>query len=291
MAAAVRGGAVMFGALALAAAACGEKTPGNTATPEAPVLTADEGATAGATTSTTTGQHLVAAVYEVHDCVTWEENVAVSAVTRVVPCDQPHRIQISGELRVPDGRYPTDDAWTALIDDLCRAPAEFVLGRPHDPNGRFRLHAIHPLADGWAAGERTMWCGISPVGDPADPATVLTGDAWMADQAIHYAVGDCVAHPPGAWPAVVPCARSHLYEVTGRVDFPDGPAPPDLTDDPGCHEQTVAYLGSDPVEPWRSGYDQLPPESWAAGRRFVHCIVGQWAADDSMVTVTGSARG
>ncbi|HEY7068504.1 MAG TPA: septum formation family protein, partial [Acidimicrobiales bacterium] len=148
------------------------------------------------TTLPADGAELMTRGYEVGDCVMWDPTEAV-AVTDLVDCTEPHRIQISGSVAAPDqDDYPTFAEWTTIIDQTCSASATALVGAPLDPDGRLHIEAIHPQPDGWFEGDRVVWCGVGTWGETVDPASLLHEDARGADQAYHFEAGQCVAYPP-----------------------------------------------------------------------------------------------
>ena len=243
-------------------------------------------------------QELEAASYASGDCVTWDRTGGRQADTDVVPCAEQHRIQITEEIPVEDdGGFPTVDQWGLLIKARCGPAAERFLGAPLDPYGRLYPDAIHPLEDGWAQGDQTMWCGIGGVGslDRGADARLFTGDARGADQDYRFPVGSCVALSSDVPPAIVACTEGHQMEIVGEVDLSDRPELPTGAQDRALFDDCAAlansYLGTEPVAPWQVGKETMTPESWAAGSRVVHCFLGQWDAADRQVEVTGSAKG
>lgn len=227
--------------------------------------------------------------YHPGDCVMWGAHGGSVGPTRLVDCEQPHRIQLTARVTgPPHAAYPSEAQWDALTASACAAPAAKLLGMPLDPSGRFALSSIRATAEGWAQGDTVMWCGLVRRSD--DPHATLVEDARGADQAFHFRPGVCVARPPSEGvPRIVPCDRPHLWEVTGEVTYPDGPAPPTVGEDPGCYDATVRFLGGPPVEPWAAGLEKIPAASWAAGKRTATCFVAQWNADGTPAAVRGSA--
>ena len=246
-------------------------------------------------TTTTRTDRLSTQEYDVGDCVTWDLTAAGSVEgqsTRVVPCTQPHRIQMSAKDSFPDqALYPSDLQWDAFYKDVCGAHASVLLGGPLDPYGRLNPTAMRPTPDGWSVGDRAVWCGLSL--KRADGVMELTTeDMRGADQWDRFEVGQCVVYPPEA-PAreVVPCTQPHHIEVTGRVDYTDQVQPAAGEADPRCTGLGEAYVGGPAPAPWAYGGEGVAPESWAAGRRFAHCFVAQWNPDGTNAVVSVSVRG
>jgi len=190
---------------------------------------------AGPTSSTSTTIGLESRLYNVGDCVVWDFSAVGSErrATHVVPCGQPHIIEIAGSVQVNGfDHYPTDAEWRGFIEPNCRPVAEqALLHGPIDPIGRFGANGIYTLPDGWGQGDRTVWCGVEAkllherAGD--NDKELFTGEAERAHQAFDYPVGTCLAltHDGG-----VACSGPHAYEVIGKVDLSartDPPPPPD----------------------------------------------------------------
>jgi hypothetical protein len=237
--------------------------------------------------------------YEFGDCMAYP-HVGPDHTARTVPCDQPHDYQMTRRIDVPDQEeYPAEDAWDALIDAGCAAPAEELIGRPVDPYGRFYVGAIIPRPESWGDGPHHVDCAVGALFTaPGDPYPQLREDLrGLQDQSIHFAAGDCVtSRYPGETIEIehaVPCDQPHLTEVTGAVEYADAAGPPPLdTPDERCRAIAGAYLGGAIPEPWEFTSYPLHPESWAAGQRYTHCLIAQFdPATGEVVEVTGSPRG
>lgn len=283
-----RGAVVLVGGAALAAAlaGCGGSGAGDG---EAATDTTED--TASPTTPEDQ-QHLASRDYQPGDCVTWDEDRTTLADTRVVDCAEPHRMQVTGEHLMPySDEYPPPGAWDALHTGECKTAAESFLGFPLDPYGRFVVQSILPTEEAWASSERTVWCTVGGWYEGGTPP-LISEDVRTAEQAYRYEPGQCLARNPGAPFAVVPCDQPHHREVTGQVDVSDLAAPPSPEEvSARCSGPTEDYLGGPAFAPWRSGYEVLSPESWAAGTRLIHCYVLQADPAGSEVALTGSARG
>jgi hypothetical protein len=246
------------------------------------------------------------------ECLTGDEHGASDVLalpaaagrTRAVPCDQPHLIELTGAVPLPEepATLRAED-WPALVEARCTPPAERYLGGPLDPDGRYRVSVLAPDPEAWRAGDKDLWCGLSanwldpalaatpPPSDNTNrrrPPTAFTGSVKDGPQFWSYRPGDCVGPLSRA---VVPCTRPHEYEVTGELTLPDRDQPPaetgegswdDVVGEP-CGARAAAYLGHEPAAPWSAGWVPVSAGSWAAGKRTVTCMVGQfvngeWAA-------------
>jgi hypothetical protein len=101
--------------------------------------------------------------YAVGDCVTWNQNDPHLARTPVVPCREPHLVEMTGRVELDDRfeSYPSDAQWeVVLIFDCGRLMEEYIGGRPVEMP-YLRPHIIHPIAESWELGERYAWCGVT----------------------------------------------------------------------------------------------------------------------------------
>jgi hypothetical protein len=260
---------------------------------------------------TTTTIALVGQSYQVGDCVTWDQSKEARAKrdTTTVPCTEPHLLEITGSHVVPGlfRPYPSDAAWREIGNENCDELASAYLATTLDPNGRFDSGWLTPLPDTWARGDHRLWCGLTAKLFPQDdagqseqvPLLPLTESAKGKDQAFLYGTGAClVIGTDGLIGAPVPCPSAHDFEVTGSINLrgraSDVPATTDAWDQligDDCERLVTSYLGRSPSDPnVRSGYLGIPPESWAAGRRVVECMVGVYDAQGKSVPGVGPIR-
>jgi hypothetical protein len=247
----------------------------------------------GATTSTTYG--LERLTYGPGDCVIWDQRKGGPDTrdTRVVPCDQPHLIEITGRSAAPDEpSYPTDSEWDRLIGsgDCGRQAAEYV-GGELDPYGRFHVGAIRPSLQGWDQGDREMWCGLESVSQAAnhdpDVSDPFTGTVHSQPQALLWPTRSCVAGQAatGALDGTVPCTDPHLYEIAGTLDAsrlatvppPDSPLW-DTRLGTNCYNVARAAFGGRLPAGVQSAVFPIDPASWRAGRRTTECAVARFDA-------------
>lgn len=240
-------------------------------------LSSASSASPSSTTSTTLG--LQSRSYSPGDCVKWDqEAAAVARRTDVVPCDEPHLIEISGSTQAQAARYPTDADWYRLQDSLCGQQVTGLLGAPLDPHGRFKMGAIHPLEQAWDQGDRTVWCGaVRMTGQDDDVFDLFIGRARGQSQHMPYNVGDCVLTEQLA---AVPCEGGAPYDswyvgsvdLTGKVDQPPAQADTSgwnaLVAD-GCRRHAEAFKAG--ITSW--SFRPIHADSWAVGRRHVECFV------------------
>jgi hypothetical protein len=262
----------------------------------------DSGGVVDEATSTTTPRSVEAdsletRTYEPGDCATWNPSSG-TADTQVVDCSQPHLIEMAGSVDLHDdptvGRtYPNEQAWDVIIARSCDPVVATHFGGAVDPNGRWRVSAIHPREDGWAQGDRTVWCGLisgDADGVGATGAWVSSsGPADLSAQAVERPVGQCRAIQPSGSTAAVDCAQAHQLEFVGMAVLPDaGAYPGQEAVQAACLRLVQPYVGSSAAFSYGSwGFDD---RSWDAGVRRVNCVVGSSGDVDGWGTRTSSVH-
>jgi hypothetical protein len=213
-------------------------------------------------------------------------------------------IEIAGSAVFADRiSYPTEADWDAFYERECQSVVEARVFRGLiDPRGRFYVRGIGPTVEGWAAGDRQVWCGASAREGTAPPPDVdgayvlFTGKVAGQSQTLVDPPGTCRA-AEADWP--VPCDQVHSWEVTGTADVTgkvNGPPAPgdskgwDRLVGADCKRLGTAYLGHPPTGDVNSGWIAIEPGGWAAGRRLVECVVARYQ-NDAAVPMTGSLRG
>jgi hypothetical protein len=243
------------------------------------------------TSSTFTLQRLS---YRPGDCVRWDQRKDGPGTrdTDVVPCAQPHLIEITGRAVAPDGpAFPTDSEWNHIVHSGdCAAQAKAYVGGGLDPYGRFGVGAIRPTLLSWNVGDREMWCGLEAQSQAADHdpdvTDAFTGTVHSQPQAMLWPTGSCLGGQAGtgAFDGIVPCSAPHLYEIAGVVNA----APRFTTPPPASSNLWNTRLGNDCDKVARARFGgRLPagvqtaifpidPASWAAGRRTTECAAGRF---------------
>jgi hypothetical protein len=240
------------------------------------------------------------------DCLTWDQGATGDPTRTVatVDCERTHLVEVTGHLTLTDdlGHAATDAELDRLTADRCRPVDEAHLGGPLDPHGRYYSAGIQPSVEGWRDGDREVWCALgardgteSGDGRPAGRHRPFTGRVTAAAQFWRYERGQCLA---AGRRAPVPCSAEHEVEFTGQVPVPDGTTVPALDDIDGwdgligeaCRAHAQAYLERDTGEPLTAGWLGVDPESWRAGDRTAHCLVGERDPAGGWLTVRGSAR-
>ncbi len=235
--------------------------------------------------------------YRVGDCATWNQADRLGSLgpsVKVVKCTKPHLMEIAGSVKFARRTsFPTQEQWVTIgSQGECLAVLERYLGQKFDPAGRFAAGTVHPLADGWAAGLRTVWCTLSP-SRRSDSATVepMVGGVRGQDQTRLWDVGACVRSAPFA---VVACTEEHTNEVVGNVTvtgFTDAPSAEQLIAAIGaeCRAVATTYLGGRVPADVGIAALGIAAGSWAAGRRIAQCVVGR-VSPGGWVSMTGSLR-
>ncbi len=249
------------------------------------------------------------------ECLMWDQAAEAGNLRRtgVVPCDQPHLMQVSEpiDLRTKYEQYPTDREFGAVSDDDCQANNERLLGGALDPNGSVFATSIFPTQEGWAAGDRILWCGLArrskfATGRLVDRLPPFNNPLTANTQQFDYAEGDCL----GVGNLVDSCDELFTVQISGsfRIDGAEGV--PQVFDRDAwaalagsrCEEQGRRFLGIAPgvgLGRWElgggfvaSGWRPIGPESWQAGARVVWCTVGEVReSGPAWVDRTGSFAG
>jgi hypothetical protein len=249
----------------------------------------------------TTTRELAHRSYSPGDCVKWDQTASHGPQTStVVPCAQPHLIELASQATVPARvtHFPTAAGWVDVGRAMCAQPDAAFLGRPLDPSGRFGVGWLHPTPEGWAQGDRTIWCGFELTAAGPD-LLPFRGEVRGQSQELLFAVGSCltVSAQGQANPAPVPCAQPHSFEITGYANlgslpqFPQSPAA--LTDavQSQCAADAVGYAGRSLPAGVEWGYLDLTQASWNAGDRLAQCTLDAVDGSGSPMVSTGSLRG
>lgn len=244
------------------------------------------------TSTTVTTLSLSARRYSPGDCVTWDQGPDEplwGRATEVVPCAEPHLTDITGSIQLGAfDPYPGDEGWGEVLSEgRCLEIAEKYLGSRLDPYGRFGAGGIHPSAQGWGQGQRTVWCGLqrrteSP--EASDHLLAFEGRVKGQDQARRFPQGAClVLNAEGRIGGEGPCSEPHMFEVTGTVEATGGPtAPPPTTDQqterltPKCDVLAEDFLGGRLPSGVSASTMTIEAESWETGKRRTECLLGRF---------------
>ena len=155
---------------------------GTTTTTKAPQPTSTTSTGSSAVTSTTLSRIVQARGYSVGDCVGWDQAI-VSAPPRVVPCEDSHIFEVTGQADMPPGSYPTPSEWSSVDDTgQCYALAVDYLGGPTAPTGKFVAASLEPTKSAWSSGQHYAWCGVTLAGGKNGQFPASTGSARDASK-------------------------------------------------------------------------------------------------------------
>ncbi len=272
------------------------------ATPSVASKTPKNGAGAtGRTTTSTTIFHLERRSYARGDCVTFDQQPGQDTrETHVVNCDRPHLVEMTTSLSLDRfDHFPTEAEWQGVFEHDCAPGTRALIGGPVDPVGRYFPTAIMPTHESWIHGDREVWCGVGSLSLTAPPRPSMlmpfTGRVEGTTQARIAPIGSCW----GRSEYEIPCSQSHLWEVAGYADLAGKVARPPAVDDDhawgllvgdACHVVALGYLGHEPRNDQRAGWEPIEPGSWAAGRRTVECTVARYQGNQNVPGV-GSLKG
>ena len=241
-------------------------------------------------------------------CLTWDiaDDGTVSNFQQAA-CDGEHRFEISA--REDLATYPSSEfgrnapmpdltRQAQLREELCQSPTLRYLGGRFDPVGRYSIAPILPPTEAWAAGDRTMLCGVQST-DSSGVPLLTTGKAAEQDQAVVAQPGQCVFVDDSRSLRVVDCAENHHLETTAIVDlgvvFPEGT--PTVEDQDGhlqevCTQAAIDYVGGEEnlyqstLQPY---WATLGQASWIGGSRSVNCSLFHVNGEGGFSVLNGSA--
>jgi hypothetical protein len=253
-----------------------------------------------ATNSTSDEGSVALGSFKSGECATWDQSSAEGRKVSVVPCSEPHLIEMAGKASAKEfDHYPTEKEWAAFRATKCAALVERHLAIKLDPYGRFRPASLHPLPPAWNVGNREVWCGVAsnPPGGPtrANDLTAFRGKVSAASQEQPAAVGTC-------WNAgstvASSCAKPHTWQVVGHTKLPEGTPPPAAEDaanwrrlvGEACNAAFRAFTGRSPSEKEAAGWVPIARVSWDVGARTIECT-GSRSENGRVVATTGSLEG
>lgn len=241
------------------------------------------------------------------DCLTWTKPDASDLVK--VDCAQSHLFEVAADIDLsvfpgvewgPGSRFPGVLRFTQLRDEHCTPAVEQYLGGRFDPNGKFSVGLINPGEAGWAAGERTLRCGLQSSSTTGN-LVPIKGTVADQDQSKAWDVGTCIGINQQVPADPVDCAQPHAFEVVAVADlarqFHDGlpsVADQDKYLESTCTEAANTYLGAPDTlrnKTLTLFWDNLEFASWQAGSHKVNCSIGKPVESGGFATITGSAKG
>ncbi|RVW02551.1 septum formation family protein [Rhodococcus spongiicola] len=241
------------------------------------------------------------------DCLAWS-NPDASDLEKV-DCAQTHQFEVARDIDLgaypgvefgPGSRFPGVLRFSELRDDFCGPAVNTYLNGRFDPKGKFSVGLINPGEAGWAAGERTIRCGLQFSG-VTGISLPIEGLVAEQDQSKIWDVDTCIGLSQGVPSDPVDCAQPHAFEVVGVIDmaseFPG--AMPSVEDqdkllEKACTDASADYLGS--PEALRDKtltlfWDNLDLDSWLVGSRKINCSIGKEIDGNGFATIVGSAKG
>lgn len=245
---------------------------------------------------------------EAGTCLTWQVNEEDRTVVDFerTSCDDPHRFEVSARQDLgaypssefgPDAPQPDLTRQAQLREELCETSTMRYLDGRFDPTGRYSIASILPPPQAWAAGDRTLLCGVQST-DEQGNVLESVGPIADNDQARVADPGQCLRVDDSNSIAVVDCAEDHQIEVTSVEDlapvFPEG-APSEEDQDahlqPVCTQAAIDYLGEE-ENLYRSTLQPfwmvITPGSWNGGSHSTNCGL-VFATPDGFATLNGSA--
>jgi Septum formation len=245
----------------------------------------------------------LAANAAVGDCLTWTRPDA-SDLTQV-DCSASHVFEVTGSANVtaqfPAGApLPSTTAFQQAAKSGCTAGATAYLGKL-DPNGKYVVSALKPNSQQWAAGDRTLRCGLQS-STPTGQLLATTGTAKGQDQSAVYPVGTCLALVGKVPGGPVACSTLHSYEIVGLVDlkqrFPGTDYPAQAAQQTALGAlcvpaaNTYTHNANLPKYGLTLTWSTIGQDSWAAGSRKVDCEVGTPLPDGTgLEGVANSVKG
>lgn len=267
----------------------------------------DSGAVAGSTVTTGAVAGEAFGTATSGDCLTWTALDASDLAK--VDCGQTHLFEVVADIDLsvfpgsewgPGTRFPSVLRFTELRDEHCAPAAMDYLGGRFDPSGKFSVGLINPGEAGWAAGERTLRCGLQ-FSSTTGNLLPIAGRVAEQDQSRAWDPGVCIGINNGVPADPVDCSKPHAFEVVSVVDlterFPE--ALPSIEDQDAyleetCTQQVDELLGG--PDGLRNKtltlfWDNLRFDSWLAGSRKVNCSIGKQVEGGGFASITGSAKG
>lgn len=241
------------------------------------------------------------------DCLSWSALDASDLAK--VDCEQTHLFEVVADIDMslypgaewgPGSRFPSVMRFTELRDEQCGPAALDYLDGRFDPHGKFSIGLINPGEAGWAAGERTLRCGLQ-FSSTTGNLLPIKGRVAEQDQSRAWDVGVCIGVNNGVPADPVDCSKPHAFEVVAVVDlaseFPGGL--PNIEDQDRYLEETCTrlvneYLGDPQAlrnKTLTLFWDNLDYDSWLAGSRRVNCSIGKQVEGGGFASISGSAKG
>ena len=241
-------------------------------------------------------------------CINWKPGPkGASTDFSTVDCAQNHRFEVATREDLatyptsefgPESRPPGKTRQEKLTDELCVGPTMKYLKGKLDPEGRYSIAPILPPKSAWAAGDRTMLCGVMVI-DENSRAVETRGLAAQQDQSRVSKPEACVL-VKGNSTTETACGRPHSWQVTKLVDLSktfSGPWPgvekQNQFLNKVCTEAAREFLGGDDAlynSTLAPFWTTLQKQSWDAGSRSVNCALTFGNKGGGFASLQGDAR-
>ncbi|MFV8381477.1 septum formation family protein [Corynebacterium hindlerae] len=242
-------------------------------------------------------------------CLTWDVNPDGSfANFGQTDCSSEHRYEVASRENLaaypssefgPKAPAPDVTRQAQLREELCKGPTIEYLKGQFDPLGRYSIAPILPPPEAWAAGDRTMLCGLQVAGENGIPM-LTAGSATEQDQSRTHPEGTCVLVDPARSTQTVDCGQDHSFEVTKEINlkehFPDT-VPTVEEQDEFLHEQCLTaaheYLGGDDAlynSTLQLFWTSINTNSWIGGSHTVNCALFKPNDAGNFSVLQGSAK-
>ncbi|CAM3840380.1 septum formation family protein [Smaragdicoccus niigatensis] len=251
----------------------------------------DESSTAAAVTTTGAKAGPAFGTAKEGNCLTWQKPDASDLAK--VDCKEQHLFEVTAEVDLskyptaefgPDSPFPGTLRFAELRDTHCVPAAKSYLHGKLDPFGKFSAGLINPGPQGWAAGERTLRCGLQ-ITATTGRLQPMKGSVADQDQSRVWDPGTCVGIMQGQPTDPIDCNKEHAFEIISVVDlgaeFKQGSPSVENQDkflNKVCTDAANAYLGSPDALKNKTltlFWDNPDPISWLAGSKKVNCSVGK----------------
>lgn len=241
------------------------------------------------------------------DCLSWSKADRSDLVK--VGCGDRHLFEVAADIDMsrypgvefgPGSRFPDSLRLTELKEEHCVPAVQRYMNGKFDPRGRYVVGLMYPSADGWAAGDRTLRCGLQFSASTGTPLPT-TGGAAEQDQSKVFESGTCLGINQNLPTDPIDCAQEHSVEIVSSVDLAarfDGAPPAKADQDRYVEEQCTTavndYLGSPEAirdKTLTLFFDYVDAASWLAGSRKLDCMIGKGTDREGFAPIVGSARG
>lgn len=243
------------------------------------------------------------------DCLTWGVQDSTGELENFerTSCEDTHRFEVSTREDLatypasefgPDAPQPGVTRQAQLREELCQSATLSYLDGRYDPAGRYSIASILPPAEKWAAGDRTLLCGIQET-DPQGNVVETSGYAAQQDQSRVYPEGYCIQVDGSQQLAPIYCDQPHQLEATSVIDllpvFPEGIPTVEQQDThlrDVCTQAAIDYLGDEEalyqstLQPY---WIPLQSPSWIGGSHSTNCYLVHANPDGGFSELVGSA--